>query len=76
ADCPTCQGVWLARPELDKIIDRSVRGDSLTTCPHQHRLPISRGNTKVGTAATANEVAVMAEGMALFWGASSTDPHT
>lgn len=26
--CPQCRGVWLDRGELDKIIERSAKGDS------------------------------------------------
>lgn len=33
--CPQCRGVWLDRGELDKIIERSARGDAPVVPPPQ-----------------------------------------
>jgi Zn-finger nucleic acid-binding protein len=31
--CPACRGVWLDRGELDKIIERSIRGEPAAIGP-------------------------------------------
>ena len=35
--CPTCRGVWLDRGELDKIIERSMGGDSRRSSEDEER---------------------------------------
>jgi len=39
--CPKCRGVWLDRGELDKIIERSQREDSLAAPQPQARQPVA-----------------------------------
>jgi uncharacterized protein len=48
--CPECRGVWLDRGELDKLIERSDRGDDSPPSSHggEQRAPSKKKKNLLG----------------------------